>query len=160
MLRRCLRRLASLQHDGLLGANSGTKLVFFDCCYMQQMFQSLSRLCPTLSITTRMFSSEEALIVVIRVYRLIFLVLLVPRLVPIVAGFYFLRFSGFLWAIDGPTNAAAIDPPIIVAVPGCLELLSLLGMTLDLNYDKVTSFLSLQLFIQSWSMGPMLIQLS
>ena len=53
--------------------------------------------------------------------------------------FYFLRFSGFLWAIDGPTNAAAIDSLIIVAVPGCLELVSFLGMVLDLNY-KVFCF--------------------
>ena len=31
--------------------------------------------------------------------------------------FYFLRFSGFLWAIDGLKNVVAIDPLIIVTVP-------------------------------------------
>ena len=60
--------------------------------------------------------------------------------------YYFLRLLGFLWAIDGPTNSAAIDPLIIVVVSRCLELMSLLGMVLDLNY-KVASFLSLQQFV-------------
>ena len=37
-------------------------------------------------------------------------------------------------------NAAAIDPLIIVVVPGCLESVSFLGMVLDLNYE-VSCFL-------------------
>jgi len=48
-------------------------------------------------------------------------VLLVPSLVPSVTGFSFIRFSGFLWVIDGPTNAVAIDPLIVVMVPGYSE---------------------------------------
>ena len=51
----------------------------------------------------------------------IFLALLVPSLVPSVTGFSFIRFSGFLWVIDGPTNAVAIDPLIVVMVPGYSE---------------------------------------
>ena len=31
-----------VQRAGYLGANGGTKGIFFDCCYMQQMFQSLA----------------------------------------------------------------------------------------------------------------------
>ena len=35
-------RISLVQRIGQLGANGGTKLVFSDRCYMQQMFQSLS----------------------------------------------------------------------------------------------------------------------
>ena len=35
-----------------------------------------------------------------------------------VHGFIFLRFSGFLWAIGGPTNAAAMILPSLFQSPG------------------------------------------
>ena len=94
-----------------------------------------------------MFSSEEALIVVVRFLLVDFPVSIGSYVGSDCRRIYFLRFSGFLWAIDGPTNAAAIDPLINVAVPSCLELVSLLGMTLDLNYEVASFFWSLQLFV-------------
>ncbi len=71
---------------------------------------------------------------------------MVPSLVPSVAGFSFIRFSGFLWVIDGPTNAVAIDPLIVVMVPGYSESELFLGMILDLD-TKFPVFLVTSAFL-------------
>ncbi len=60
--------------------------------------------------------------------------LLVPSLVPSVTGFSFIRFSGFLWVIDGPANAVAIDPLIVVMVPGYSES-KLFGNVFGFGYE-------------------------
>ena len=74
--------------------------------------QSLLWLCPTLLIMAGCLSSEEALLVIVEVLLVNFpLLSRVPNLVPTLFDVLFLRFSGFLWIIDGPMNAVAMNLP-------------------------------------------------
>ena len=104
------------------------------------------------------FSLEEALIVVIGVLSVDF-----PGFSWFLCWFHlsqvlFLRFSGFLWAIDGPTNAVAIDPLIVVMVPGCLELITFENVV-GFELRSILFFLGTSASLLLWSMGLILIQL-
>ena len=76
---------------------------------------------------------------------------LVPSLVPSVTGFSFIRFSGFLWVIDGPTNAVAIDPLIVVMVPGYSEW-SYFGNDFGFGYEVSCFFgyFSFSIKVETW----------
>ena len=67
-------------------------------------------------------SSEEALIVVVDFFNSVFFWSgWYQRWHQYGHEFYILGSTCFPWIIDGPTNAAAIKPLIIVAVPRCLR---------------------------------------